>query len=165
MNVKQQTKPNCTTSRVSGFLPAGAYSFYINSPFIKVIDQLVTCGHDYLLLYFNLDGQIQLQSVKFLNAHAEDGNVFLKLKNNRNGDIRIISISMVPENDSNFPFVLIDIHTLAIELNDPMADYEHQIARIKAFQDKTVCWNDVLKIIREEAADLVRKEELLDFDY
>jgi hypothetical protein len=165
MNQTQQNKPNCTTSRVSGFIPYGENLFYVNSPSVKVVDQLMTLGHDYLLLLFNQYGQLQIHSVKLLDTHSKDGNVYIKIKNNRDGAIQTIPISMVPGNVMTYPFIIIDLHTLALELNYPMAGYEHQIDRVKAFQDKSVCWNDVLEIIREELSNLLQKQELLDFDY
>jgi hypothetical protein len=165
MNQKQQNKPDCSTTRVSGFVPYGENSYYVNSPYIKVVDQLMALGHDYMLLLFNQFGQLQIHCVKLLDAYTKGGNVNIKIKNNRDGAIQTIPITMIPGNVMTYPFIIIDLHTLAIELNDPMAGYEHQIDRVKAFQNKTVCWNDVLKIIREELSNLLQKQVLLDFDY
>jgi hypothetical protein len=60
-----QNKPKPALSEMSGIMHIDDTSFFINSTFVKTVDQIVN-----LLVYFGMNGELQFESVKNSSMHT-----------------------------------------------------------------------------------------------
>jgi hypothetical protein len=165
IKMKQQIQQTRLINEVSGFMPASDDSYYLNSSYIKTVNNILTHGCDYLLVYYTPGGELEFKSMRFITAGERDGWVTIDLENNQFTEKQSLSIPMLPGQNRLSPFLLLDIDSLVLELNVRLAMKDNHASFKRNTQDGGICWEKAITIISEEVKRMLQDVELFEFEF
>jgi hypothetical protein len=164
--MKQKIQQRKKISETSGFSVASDDSYYLYSSYIRTTNHTLTHGADYILCQIHPKEGMEFKYMKFITARSEhDGWVTIDLENNDRPEKQSLGIPMIPNAKRRFPFVLMDLSTLVLDLNFKLMEKSDHLADNGSATGVIPGWDCILELIRDETEKMLRFDELLEFEF